>query len=73
MQVAMIYFLKAGLAAFVLGWSIFGVWLIFKYEALFGRDRDDPAETAGARSLGVTHIGLVWFGVFALAIYFLAI
>jgi len=67
----MIYITKSALALFVIGWAIFGVWLVFNYEVLFGWKRDDPSETAGARSFGVTHIGLVWFGFFALAVYFL--
>ena len=46
-------------------------WLLWKYAVLFGPHRDDPAETAGARSYGVTNVASVWFGTFALAFYFL--
>lgn len=67
----MIYLLKTGIALFILGWSVFGIWLVVKYAVLFGPNHDDPSETVGARSFGVTHIGLVWFGFFALATYFL--
>ena len=59
------------LVVFILGWTAFGVWMVVKYAVLFGPHRDDPAESPGARSFGVTHIGLVWIGVFALAVYFL--
>lgn len=67
----MIYLLKIALALFLLGWSFFGLWLVVKYAVLFGPHRDDPAETVGARSFGVTHICVVWFGFFSLATYFL--
>lgn len=67
----MIYIVKTGIVFFLLGWTIFGAWLVLKYSALFGPHPDDPAESVGARSFGVTHIGLVWFGAFALAVYFL--
>lgn len=67
----MIYLLKTGIALFILGWSFFGIWLVVKYAVLFGPHHDDPSETVGARSFGVTHIGLVWFGFFSLALYFL--
>ncbi|MEO5915398.1 MAG: hypothetical protein ABIS50_14285 [Luteolibacter sp.] len=67
----MIYIVKTALVFFILGWSLFGMWLVAKYAVLFGPHIDDPAESVGARSFGVTHIGLVWFGFFSLATYFL--
>ncbi|RYD21857.1 MAG: hypothetical protein EOP88_09925 [Verrucomicrobiaceae bacterium] len=67
----MIYIVKTALTLFIIGWLFFGAWLVFKYAALFGPSHDDPSETVGARSFGVTHIGLVWVGFFALATYFL--
>ena len=67
----MIYIVKTGLVIFILAWSVFGLWMVVKYGVLFGPHRDDPAESAGARSFGVTHVGLVWLGFFSLAIYFL--
>ncbi len=67
----MIYIVKTGLVIFILAWSVFGLWMVVKYATLFGPHRDDPAESAGARSFGVTHIGLVWLGFFSLAVYFL--
>lgn len=67
----MIYLIKTALALFTLGWLFFGGWLVFKYAVLFGPHKDDPAETVGARSFGVTHICLVWFGFFSLGVYFL--
>ena len=67
----MIYIIKTALTLFIIGWLFFGAWLVFKYAALFGPHHDDPSETVGARSFGVTHIGLVWVGFFALATYFL--
>jgi hypothetical protein len=62
---------KIALAVFLLAWSGFGIWLLLKYQALFGPHPDDPAESAGARSFGVAHICAVWFGVFLLAGWFL--
>jgi hypothetical protein len=67
----MIYLLKTGLLVFLAAWCVLGLWLIVHYGKLFGPHPDDPAESPGARSFGVTHIWIVWFGVFALAGYFL--
>ncbi len=65
------FVLKLSLALFVLFWLGLGVWLIIRFSQLFGPHPDDPAETPGARSFGVTHIGIVWFGILALAVWFL--
>ncbi len=65
------FLLKASLVLFLIGWSGFGVWLVVRYGRLFGPHPDDPAESPGARSFGVTHIGIVWIGFFVLAGYFL--
>ncbi len=67
----MIYLIKTAVALFIVGWSFFGFWLLVRYDILFGPHRDDPSETGGARSFGVTHVASVWFGFFALAVYFL--
>jgi len=65
------YLIKTALVIFMISWTGFGIWILAKYSVLFGPHRDDPAETAGARSLGVAHIASIWFGFFALAFYFL--
>jgi hypothetical protein len=57
----MIHLVKAGLVLFILSWSGFGIWLVARYDVLFGPHRDDPAETPGARSYGVIHV--FWFFV----------
>lgn len=67
----MAVFIKTGLAIFLVFWTILGVWLLMKYNRLFGPHSDDPAETAGARSFGVAHVVSVWLGFFILALYFL--
>ena len=67
----MIVLLKTAIVLFLLGWTWLGGWLVVRYSVLFGPHRDDPAETPGARSFGVAHIGAVWVGAFALAVYFL--
>lgn len=67
----MTWLLKSGIALFILGWLVFGAWLVIRYAKLFGPHPDDPAESVGARSFGVTHICIVWLGTFALAVYFL--
>ena len=67
----MIYLLKTSLTLFLIFWCGFGAWLVVRYERLFGPHVDDPAESPGARSFGVTHIVIVWLGVFALTGYFL--
>jgi len=63
--------LKICLTVFLIAWSFFGIWMLVKYNMLFGPHRDDPAETPGARSFGVAHVASVWLGFFALALYFL--
>lgn len=65
--------IKTALAIFLVFWTIFGVWILVKYNLLFGPHRDDPAETPGARSFGVAHVAAVWIGFFVLALYFLFI
>jgi hypothetical protein len=67
----MVYLVKSFLVLFLIGWSFFGIWMLVKYNVLFGPHRDDPAETPGARSFGVAHVAAVWIGFFALAAYFL--
>lgn len=67
----MIYIVKITLALFLIAWSGFGIWMVLKYAFLFGPHHDDPAETPGARSFGVTHLVIVWVGFFLLAAYFL--
>ena len=63
--------LKIFIVLFLIAWTGLGVWLVARYGALFGPHPDDPAETPGARSFGVAHIGAVWIGGFCLAVYFL--
>lgn len=67
----MIIIIKSGIVLFLLGWIVFGLWMLVRYGKLFGPHRDDPAETPGARSFGVAHVCAVWFGAFVLALYFL--
>ncbi len=70
-RMIMIYLIKSALVLFILGWSFLGIWLVVKYGVLFGPHHDNPSESVGARSFGVTHIGIVWIGFFALAVHFL--
>jgi hypothetical protein len=67
----MIVLIKLALALFLIAWSGVGLWLIVKYDSIFGLHRDDPAESSGARALNVTQVASVWFGFFAVATYFL--
>ncbi|MFT4176857.1 MAG: hypothetical protein QM627_09395 [Luteolibacter sp.] len=67
----MVIVLKIFLVLFIIGWSALGLYLLIHFDRFFGRHRDDPSETAGASSLNITHIASVWFGFFALAVYFL--
>ncbi|MGL4399029.1 MAG: hypothetical protein ACRCXD_04100 [Luteolibacter sp.] len=67
----MILFIKLALALFLIVWSGAGLWMMFKYDALFGFHKDDPAESSGGRALNVTQVVSVWFGVFVVAFYFL--
>ena len=41
-------------------WLWLGVFLVTRWGTLFGADKDNPSETAGARSLGITHIVVIW-------------
>ena len=63
--------IKTALTLFIIALSFFGIWMLVKYNQRFGPHRDDPSETAGARSFGVAHVASVWFGFFVLALYFL--
>jgi hypothetical protein len=67
----MILLVKLLIAAFLVFWTFVGGWLVVKYAVLFGPHSDHRAETPGARSFGLAHIGAVWIGAFALAVYFL--
>ncbi len=67
----MIILIKLALALFLIAWSGVGLWMLVKYDALFGFHKDDPAESSGARALNVTQVVSVWFGFFAVAFYFL--
>jgi hypothetical protein len=64
--------IKIGLGLFIILWSLLGGWIVMNYNRLFGPHPDDPAETPGARSFGVTHIVTVWIGGMALAVYFIS-
>lgn len=67
----MIIITKLFLALFLIAWSGVGLWMLVKYDALFGLHKDDPSESSGARALNVTQVTSVWFGFFAVAFYFL--
>jgi flagellar basal body-associated protein FliL len=67
----MIILIKLAIALFLIAWSGVGLWMLVKYDALFGLHKDDPAESSGARALNVTQVVSVWFGFFAVAFYFL--
>jgi hypothetical protein len=64
-------FAKISIVLFLIFWLGFGAWLLFRFEKLFGFHSDDPAETSGARALNQTQIWSCWFGMFAIAVYFL--
>lgn len=66
-----IVLVKLFLALFLIAWSGLGLWMMLKYDHLFGLHKDDPAESSGARALNVTQVTSVWFGFFAVAFYFL--
>ena len=68
---SMIILIKFLLTIFILFWLGFAVLLLVKYERLFGAHPDDPAETPGARTLNLTQVWSCWFGVLAIAGYFL--
>ena len=68
---AMPLVIKLLIVAFLIFWTILGGWLVVKYGALFGPHHDHRAETPGARSFGLAHIGAVWIGAFALGVWFL--
>ena len=63
--------IKIAIALFLIAWSGLGLWMLVKYDNLFGHHKDDPAESSGARALNVTQVATVWFGFFAVAFYFL--
>jgi hypothetical protein len=70
---AMPLVIKLLIVAFLIFWTFVGGWLVVKYGALFGPHHDHRAETPGARSFGLAHIGAVWVGGFALGVWFLCL
>jgi flagellar basal body-associated protein FliL len=70
-EIPMIVIIKIFLTLFLIAWSGLGLWMLVKYDQLFGYHKDDPAESSGARALNVTQVSSVWFGFFAVAFYFL--
>lgn len=70
-RLPMIIIVKIFLALFLIFWSGVGLWMVVKYDSIFGFHPDDPAESSGARALNVTQVVSVWFGCFAVAFYFL--
>lgn len=62
---------KIPLLLFLLGWIGAGGAMLWKHDSLFGQPRDEPFESPGARSLSMAHLWAVWFGFFAMAVYFL--
>ncbi len=67
----MMILLKFGILVFLAAWCGLGLWMVLKYDRVFGLHPDDPAESSGARSLNVTQVSIVWLGVFKIALYFL--
>jgi hypothetical protein len=67
----MMFLLKSFIFLFLVGWCGLGLWLVVRYDQLFGLHPDDPAESSGARALNMTQVSIVWAGVFLMALYFL--
>ncbi len=63
-------FLKIVFALALIPWTLAGLWLVVKFQSLFGPDQGHPSETPGERSFGITHVFAVWAGGMALGIYF---
>ena len=67
----MMILIKLALVLFIIFWLGVAVWLLVKYEDIFGLHLDDPAETPGARSLNLTQVWSCWCGLLGIAGYFL--
>ncbi len=67
----MIIFLKILIGLFLVAWCGLGVWMVVKYDFVFGQHQNDPHESPGARALSVTQASSIWFGFFVLGVYFL--
>lgn len=52
-------------------WLILGFFLVKNWGSLFGADKDNPSETSGARSLGVTHVVVIWFVIAYMLVRFI--
>lgn len=63
--------LKIAIFLFILFWLGLGGVMVLKWNSLFGANPEDPSESPGSRTLSIAHIGAVWVGGLALAIYFL--
>lgn len=63
--------IKLCICLFTLFWLGLGGMMLVKWNSLFGANPDDPSESPGSRTLSIAHIGAVWVGGLALAVYFL--
>ena len=70
---AAMFFIKILFALALIPWTLAGLWLMVKFQSLFGPDRGHPSETPGERSFGITHVFAVWIGGMALGIYFVLV
>ncbi len=52
-------------------WLWIGFYLVINWGKLFGADQDNPSETEGARSLGVTHIVVIWLVIAYMLVRFI--
>jgi hypothetical protein len=52
----MMMFIKFFLGIFLISWWGLGLWMLVKYNELFGGHPDDPSESDGARTLNVTQV-----------------
>jgi len=48
-----------------------GVVALKNWSKIFGRPQDDPTETAGARSYGITHIVAIYLVTLSFMLYFI--
>ncbi len=64
------FLIKAFIVLFLLAWSVSGIWLLANGSRIFGSQRG-LHESQAARALSSAQAAAIWFGFFAIAVYFL--
>ena len=62
---------KTIVVIFIILWCWLGYWIFSNFRKIFGKHKDDPSESAGARSYVIVQISSIWILMLAAFIYLL--